>query len=80
MSGAYTTAEAQVLAPILMARSGGIHDAVVIEGIEHRCKIFDREIPTEASIRAVIQGFLDNGNVVRNADGWLVSVYAKGAT
>lgn len=69
-----TKVEIEVLAAVLASRlfrHEKIHEAQVIEGIEHRARVFDREVPEEAAIREAISALEARGELTRDAEGWL---------
>jgi len=80
MSEVFTKVESQVLSPVMLSYAEGIHDSVVIEGIERRCRIFERSVPSENEVWAAIASLLKRGIIARNDGGWLVHVAPKAAS
>lgn len=77
-AGSYPTNQASVLASVLLARGGRVHEADVIEGAERRARTFDRPVPSEAAMREAIAALVDAGEVARDGDGWLSRKSADG--
>lgn len=76
MASVETQVLAALLSDVILRRE--THTAAVIVGIEHRCRLFGRTVPTEQEIRDAIAALVASGRITENEQGWLRCVFPAG--